>query len=180
MIIFQPQNQPEHLLKAQDTSRQSIKPNQKVTGLFLNQAVSVLTASVLVTAIMGGIRQSQGLQWLGLLAYDQMIRLMPPKTPDPRLLVVSIDEKDLQQQQKWPISDQVIAQLLEKLQAQRPKVIGLDIYRDLPQPPGSEALRQQLQAENVIVIAKGGNDQDSEVPPPSSVQAIGLDLAIYW
>jgi len=156
-------------VKAQDTSRQTIKPNQKVTGLFLSQAASVLTASLLVTAVVGGIRQSQGLQWLGLLAYDQIIRLMPPKTPDPRLLVVSIDEKDLQQQQKWPISDQVIAQLLEKLQAQRPKVIGLDIYRDLPHPPGSEALRQQLQAENVIVIAKGGNDQDSEVPPPPSV-----------
>ena len=106
-----------------------------------------------------------------LAAFDQLMRLQPEGRPDPRLLIVGISEADIQQQQQSIMSDQVIAQALSQLQQHQPKVIGLDLYRDIPQPPGHEALLEQLQAANVIVITELGSDQVASVPPPPGAPA---------
>ena len=56
------------------------------------------------------------LQFLELVAYDQMVRVLPSKGLDPRLLVVGVEEQDIQAHQQWPLSDEVIAQVLNNLQ----------------------------------------------------------------
>jgi CHASE2 domain-containing sensor protein len=68
------------------------------------------------------------------------VQLQPDAGPDPRLLVVEIAESDIQAQNQWPLNDRTLAELLEKLQQYQPEVIGLDLYRNIPQPPGHEAL----------------------------------------
>jgi diguanylate cyclase (GGDEF)-like protein len=110
-----------------------------------------------------------------------MVRLLPPSPADPRLLVVEITEDDIQKQKHWPLDDEVVAQLLEKLQQYQPKVIGLDLLRDQPQPPGSEDFLKQLQADNIIAIAKMDENGSYEIPPPSGVpkERIGFsDLVV--
>jgi diguanylate cyclase (GGDEF)-like protein len=96
-----------------------------------------------------------------------MVQRSPPLPPDPRLLVVGITEADLRTQKKWPLPDRVIAQLLSALQKDRPKTIGLDLYRDIPYPPGHEELLKELRANNVIVVTKlEDGDGQSVLPPP--------------
>ncbi len=81
----------------------------------------------------------QSLEWG---AYDQMFRWRPPEPRDDRILIVGINETDIQEFQSWPISDRVLAELLQKLDSYSPRAIGLDIYRDIPAEPGYAELQQ--------------------------------------
>ena len=133
---------------------------------------SVLLASLFVTGSLLSIRSFSGLQALELTVYDWMIRLQPPRSPDPRLLIVGITETDIKNQQRMPLSDRVVAQLLQTLQQYQPQVIGLDLHRDIPHPPGNQKLLQQLQADNVIAIYELGigGERGVSVQPPPSIQ----------
>ncbi|MGF1492828.1 MAG: putative bifunctional diguanylate cyclase/phosphodiesterase [Microcoleaceae cyanobacterium] len=112
---------------------------------------------------MATVKAIGKLQQLELAVFDQMVKLNADDTPDPRLLVIELTEQDIQNQKRWPLSDQVIAELIEKLNQYQPKVIGLDIYRDVAQQPGSQRLTQALQEDNIIVVTHLG-----VVPPPAA------------
>ncbi|MGL5080973.1 MAG: putative bifunctional diguanylate cyclase/phosphodiesterase [Microcoleaceae cyanobacterium] len=118
----------------------------------------------MATGFLTAIKFTREFQSLELASFDQMIRLKANQTIDPRILIVEITEQDIRQQGHWPLSDQVIAQTLENLNKYQPKVIGLDIYRDVPQPPGSEQLSQVLKADNIVAITLHGI-----VPPPANI-----------
>jgi len=124
----------------------------------------VAIATLFTSGVVLGVRHFHGLEPLELAIFDQMIRLGPEEAPDPRIVIVGITEKDIQQLQKWPVSDRVMAKLFAKIQSHQPKLIGLDIYRDLPQEPGYEEFKAQLQAPNVIGIR---NDAEGVNPPPA-------------
>ncbi len=145
-------------------NRYILRSNLYISRLTLGQAVVV--GSVLVSVLVLGIKQLGSLQLLELAAYDRMVRLQPDTKPDPRLLIVAITEKDIQEQKRWPISDRTLAEVLQKLQHDRPKVIGLDLHRDLAQPPGREELKQQLQAFNIITITELGDNSEGVPPIP--------------
>lgn len=134
------------------------------TGLY-----TVAIATVALTSFLLGVRQFGGLQPLELMAFDQMVRLRPTGNPDPRLLVVGITEDDIQHFKRLPLSDEVIAQVLEKLSAMGPQVIGLDLYRDIPYEPGHKELTAQLRAANIIGIKNLGDAQTKGVPPPPEI-----------
>jgi len=129
---------------------------------------AVAIASLAVTGLLVGVRQQGWLQGLELAAYDRLVQLRPSLDRDPRLLVVAITEADIQAQQTWPLPDQVFAEVLSTLERYQPRVIGLDIYRDVPVPPGSETLRQRLQAsDRTVGITKLSGDANAEpIPPP--------------
>ena len=96
-----------------------------------------------------------------------------------RVVIVSITEEDIQAQKQWPLSDQVFADLLSQLQQQNPAVIGLDIYRDIPHEPGTQALAQQLQKDNVITISKLDDIGQAGVPSPLQVPADQVGFADF-
>ncbi|MEM8501842.1 MAG: EAL domain-containing protein [Cyanobacteria bacterium P01_D01_bin.1] len=123
-------------------------------------------AGVAVTLLLIGLRQLGGLQPLELLAYDYMIRLRPDRGPDPRLLIVEVTEQDIINQSEWPMSDQVLADLLEEIQSHSPRVVALDIYRNIPQGEGQSALSSALAKPNVVTITSIGMSADDKIPPP--------------
>lgn len=129
----------------------------------------ILLTSLLIAGLVIGVRQVGGIQAWELLAYDQMMRLRPERKLDPRMLIVAITEEDIRAQNRWPISDAVIALAIRRLQAQKPRTIGLDIYRDVPHPPGHAELLNELKASNVIAITLLGNAEKEGVPAPTSV-----------
>ncbi|PSF38438.1 diguanylate cyclase [Aphanothece hegewaldii CCALA 016] len=137
----------------------------------------VLIASLLITLAIMGVRQTKGLQVFELAAYDHLVRRSIPHQPDERLLIVGISESDIQKQKRWPLSDQIIARLLQKLQQHQPKVIGLDVYRDIPQGVGHEELVKQLQAKNVITIAKGEERESDAVSSPPEVPSMQVGFS---
>ncbi len=132
---------------------------------------TVLVASVAVSALVIGGKQLSLLEGLELSFADSLVRLQPDKGVDPRLLVVAVDEEDIRNLGKWPASDRVINQLLDKLNQYQPATIGLDIYRDLPLEPGNAELVTNLQlTDNIIAVCKSGNgDRDRGVAPPREI-----------
>ena len=140
---------------------------------------SVVLTSVLVTGILLGVCYFGVLQPLELAAYDQMVRWQPDAAPDPRLLIVGITEEDIQNQQQVPLTDEVVAELLETLQQYQPRVIGLDLYRDIPHPPGHQNLLQQLQADNLIAIYELGNGTGVLPPPGVPQKRLGFNDLLF-
>jgi CHASE2 domain-containing sensor protein/nitrogen-specific signal transduction histidine kinase/DNA-binding NarL/FixJ family response regulator len=59
-----------------------------------------------------------------------------------KIVVVTIDEQDIQSVKDWPIPDWALAQLIDKIRAQNPRAIGMDLYRDMPEGTGYEQLKQ--------------------------------------
>lgn len=92
------------------------------------------------------------IRWLGLLqgaelwAFDQLVRWRPQEDPDDRIVIVGISEKDLQTY-NFPISDRLLAQALNNIKQQNPRVIGLDLYRDMPVPPDYETLAKTFRTQ---------------------------------
>ena len=137
-------------------------------------------AVIAVTGLILGVRHLGGLQPLELIAFDELVRLRPKETtPDPRVLVITITEKDIQRQKRWPLSDRVLAQLLQQLQASKPTVIGLDLYRNVPIEPGHDELRDQFKQPNLIAIQNINTLTGTPAPPDVPPNQIGFnDLPI--
>lgn len=131
-----------------------------------------------VTRWQIGFLKVEGMQSLELAAYDHFVQAQADLGQDPRLLVVGITEEDIQTIGQWPIPDSVLAEAFKKLQTHQPRVIGLDIWRNLPIPnlkeptktDGHSQLVQQMKAsDRVIVITKFGTDDEAPIPPPEGV-----------
>lgn len=125
-----------------------------------------LLAGATVTLLNTGVRRLGWYQSLELGTFDSLVRLEPDAGPDPRMLVVGISEADIQTLGRFPISDGAIAKTLTKLQKYQPKVIGLDLYRDLPQAPGHQELLAELKAPNLVAITKLNDSDSGGVPAP--------------
>ena len=135
-------------------------------------ARSELAATGLVVILAGagilGLRSAGVLESVELAAYDWYIRLRPfDPGPDRRILLVTVTESDLQAQSGWPLSDRVVGRMLEILARSRPRAIGLDIYRDVPVPPGTNQLHAVLTRERrIITVMKFGEGSSGGVRPP--------------
>lgn len=123
-----------------------------------------LCLSLAAAGLCVGVRQLGWLQSIELIVFDRLVQLQTPVEADPRILIVGITEADIQRLDQWPMSDRTLAQALANLQANDPKVVGLDIYRDIPQEPGHQDLLTQLKADNLIAIETVGS-----VPAPASI-----------
>ncbi|WP_254565704.1 CHASE2 domain-containing protein [Oscillatoria sp. HE19RPO] len=140
--------------------------------------MSILAPTVAGLVIL--LRMSGVLQALELSTLDVLFQLRPVPPPDPRILIIGINENDLTTLGTWPIPDDVLAELLEKIKAQEPRAIGLDIYRDLPVEPGFEQLKTVLETTpNLIGIRKVvGNQQQAEIAPSpilNSLEQVGAN-----
>jgi CHASE2 domain-containing sensor protein len=135
---------------------------------------TIAIASLAATGTLLGARQLLPLKPMEVplfektevAALDWMMRRKPDAGIDPRLLVVEITEADLREHKRFPLSDQVIAQAIANLNRHRPRTIGLDLLRDIPQAPGRAALLKELHQPNVVVITKIGSDETDNTPPP--------------
>lgn len=158
------------------------KPNlTRIRIMALAKGSALASFSILaVTGSLLGMRHFGKLEPLELVAFDRMVRWRSPQpTFDPRILLITITEQDIQNQQRWPIPDRAFAQLLQKLQALQPAAIGLDVYRDIPVAPGRQELIAQLQQPNVIAIQSINTRVGTPAPPEIPANQIGFnDLAI--
>lgn len=123
-------------------------------------------AGLTITTLLLGGRQLGLLEPLELGAFDELMQLRPALPPDPRLLIVEVTETDIMSLKTYPITDAVMTQLLSKLDQSGPVAIGLDIYRDIPQPPGNAQLLNLLQKSDRIIPICKLSDADSPGNPP--------------
>jgi class 3 adenylate cyclase len=80
---------------------------------------------------------------------DSEIARVPPSEPqDPDIVFVAVNEDTLQQfPYRSPLDRAFIAQLLDKLAADHPRVIGLDFLFDQPTEPAKDALLEKTIAK---------------------------------
>jgi len=110
------------------------------------------------------------LQPAELAALDQLSRLRPEEAVDSRIVIVGIDEQDLQHIQEWPLTDQKMAELLQKLASYQPEAIGLDIYRDFPVGAGQAKLKHVFETTpNLVGIEKIEDEVSFAVAPPAAL-----------
>ena len=102
---------------------------------------------------------------------DEFFRLRSLEAPENAIVVVTIDETDIAAVGDWPITDAVLAELLEKLRSLEPRAIGMDLYRNLPEEPGHEELMAVFRSTpNLIGIE---NIIGARVPPPPILKELG-------
>ncbi|HAC63112.1 MAG TPA: diguanylate cyclase [Cyanothece sp. UBA12306] len=117
------------------------------------EAIAITAPSIAVIVI--GINNLGLLQILEWAAYDQLFRVRPIEKIDKRIVIVTIDESDLTSLKEWPLSDQTIATAINIIKAQKPRIIALDIYRDLVVEPGHEKLVEVFESTpNLIGVEK--------------------------
>ncbi|MGL5081001.1 MAG: CHASE2 domain-containing protein [Microcoleaceae cyanobacterium] len=122
-----------------------------------------------IAALVILLRLTGILQFWEWGAYDTYLRYRPSQPPENRIVIVGIDEADLQNVGQAIIPDGVYAELIKKLRDMQPRAIGLNIYRDLPVPPGHKELMKVLETTpNLVGIQKvvGDERQDAIAPPP--------------
>ncbi|MEW6495606.1 MAG: CHASE2 domain-containing protein, partial [Cyanobacteriota bacterium] len=108
----------------------------------------------------------QLLEWVTL---DQFFRLRPQEPIDSRIVIVTVDDSDLERVGQWPIPDETLAKLITKLNAQKPRAIGLDLYRNLPVEPGHQELEKVFKTTpNLIGVEKVVKNKVA--PPPTLKQ----------
>lgn len=118
-----------------------------------------------------GLRSAGLLQTLELRAYDALLRLARMRAPiDPRIVVVVAREADLARY-GWPLDDGRLTDILERLLAQGPVALGLDLFRDRPVPPGHERLARLLREDPRVIAAMKYPDAAGEgvAAPPAIV-----------
>ncbi|OKH12690.1 CHASE2 domain-containing protein [[Limnothrix rosea] IAM M-220] len=92
-----------------------------------------------VSAVIIGLRFFSLLQIFELAAFDALLNFRPAEPTDDRVRVVAINQRDINQY-KWPLEDTILAELIQKIDAQQPAAIGLDIVRDRPLGRGQAEL----------------------------------------
>ena len=135
--------------------------------LFAKLPIGGVISGLLVAALVIGVRLTGGLQSLELYAYDHYVqaRAGDSAAPSP-VVLVGADEHSLMTY-GWPLNDRIVADLLDRLVAAGATVVGFDIYRDRPEPPGTARLNAVL-ADNseIVAVYKFADAQGSRVEPP--------------
>ncbi|MCC5610117.1 CHASE2 domain-containing protein [Nostoc sp. CHAB 5834] len=149
------------------------------------RSVLIITPSVALTVIVG---QSLGLfnlpewkirdEWVRQRSSEAMP--MAGYAYADEIVIVTIDERDIQSVRKWPVPDWALARLLEKIRAQQPRAIGLDLYRDLPEGSGHEQLVQVFRnTPNLIGVEKITGERVNPPPELKKQDRVGLaDLVL--
>lgn len=111
--------------------------------------------AVLLIPMLLALGHASGLLHLGVvqsldnIIYDARLRLSMPKTLDPRIVIVDIDEKSLADIGRWPWSRNKLADLsTELLQAQQVALLGFDlVFAESDNSSGLAQLKQLAQTE---------------------------------
>ncbi|TVQ58871.1 MAG: CHASE2 domain-containing protein, partial [Spirulina sp. DLM2.Bin59] len=125
---------------------------------------SISCSSLLLMALYIWVERQGFTEPLELVIADYWVAHQPTAEPDPRFLIVTITEADIHRQ-GWPIGNDQLAEVLKRIQDYQPRVVGLDLYRNLPGTADHPALARQLQAANLIAIEEIVNN----IPPPPHV-----------
>jgi adenylate cyclase len=119
---------------------------------------------------IAGLRLLGGLQPMELAAYDLYLNSRNDGGwREDRVAVVLINDEDIRRLGRWPLPDDTLADVVQKLAAAEPSAIGFDLYRDLPVAPGTEHFEQVVSANGQVyfVMKFGGRNTARVSAPPS-------------
>ncbi|NEO55462.1 MAG: CHASE2 domain-containing protein [Okeania sp. SIO3B5] len=144
------------------------QPKPKKLGM------SVVFAGLVWVGVVS-FRSLGWLQNLELNEYDRLMRWRNPELPDPNILIVEVTVKDIN---KYGIgsdlSDEILTEVIAKLEIHKPTIIGLDFWREKPLPSesGYKKLLKILSNNQKIVAVCSASEYHKNKPgtkPPQGV-----------
>ena len=138
---------------------------------------SVWVTSAIATLLVAAVRFFAGMQSAELRTYDHLMRLRLDEPKDDRFLVVTVDEASggRLRGEYGPgygtIPDPALEKALDILETNKPRLVGVDFYRDFAATP---ALAKRLRdSDNIVALCKSSKDtneydeqQPGVLPPP--------------
>jgi adenylate cyclase len=112
---------------------------------------SLFAIPLLIAIFVFGAQITGALQLLEWKLSDQFLRWRPSEGLEPRIVMVTFDEADIAKVEKWPFSDSLVANLITTIKAGNPRVIGLDVYRNLPVETGYAELKRVFQLTPYLI-----------------------------
>lgn len=150
---------------------------QRIKQEFTVWRVGIIPGFIIIFLIILA-RSTGSLQYFEWMAFDNFLRLRPTENSDKRIVIIGINEADIRQVGKYPIPDRELAILLRKIQSYQPRVIGLDIFRDIPQEPGHTELVNTFKDINNLVAIDKVLPETVAAPPSLSPEKVGFADAI--
>lgn len=113
-------------------------------------AAALLIATV-VTILVVALRALGVFVLPELAIYDHLIKARSSaQTAPSQVVLVGFNEEDVRRW-GWPLSDEVLTKTLQAILSQQPRAVGVDVYRDIPIPPGTEDLSGLLSQRNQVI-----------------------------
>ncbi len=114
-----------------------------------------------VCALAAGAARTPLLHDLENWGYDLLVHHATRETVDERIVIVDIDDATLAQAHTYPIPRRTVAELIGKIAAGSPNLIGLDLLLSEPRSAAEDAQLATALAEagNVILASEFGGDQ---------------------
>ncbi|WP_298916300.1 CHASE2 domain-containing protein [uncultured Nostoc sp.] len=161
------------------------KVDSKPTSLHSRNIIGrIFKVSIVVTALIMGMRSVGILQSWELMAFDAMMRSRPDEGQDQRILVITVTEADVRSQPAKErggasLSDRTLAQVVEKLEQFQPRVIGLDIYRENRVGAEYKKLSRLMQKSDrfFAICEVSEENKNSGVSPPPEVPKQNLGFS---
>jgi adenylate cyclase len=147
----------------------------RVGRLLRNNVLRAVVGAHLIVAATILLRNEGWLQPSELLVYDALRAAWAGPLIGDRVVLVGATESDITtgdakggRRWGWPLRDGKLAELLERLASWKPRAIAVDLYRDVPEPPGTEALDAVLQRHpDIFWTFKLKDDAHPGIPPPA-------------
>ena len=138
-------------------------------------AIVAVTAFTIITRSLGWW---QGIE---LKTYDWLMRMQTKSVVDDRLLLVTIDEADIQYQdrqgldRRGSVGDAALLQALTKLESYHPQAIALDLYHDFPFEPQLANKIADIDLIAACEVAQSNINPYSIAPPPGiPIERVGF------
>jgi len=133
------------------------------------RAQAAITAGTVFVLVLV-LRFAGALERVELGIYDLGLRARPVAALDERFVIIDETEDDLKRF-GHPLSDETLARVVERVVALKPRVLGVDKFRDIPVPPGTEALGRAVNANrNVFWIYQFGGHGSRRITAPQWLQ----------
>ncbi|NEP02090.1 MAG: CHASE2 domain-containing protein [Symploca sp. SIO2E9] len=141
----------------------------------------VIIPGALIVGIVVLVRFTTVLQVHEWMAFDYFLQQRPSEAVDQRIVIVGINEDDLKNMGGFPVPDKYLAKMLNILNEYQPRVIGLDLFKDLQDSPGRDLLAQALKdIPNIIGIEVVLNSEDTfNIKPPPELPSERVGFADF-
>lgn len=121
------------------------------------------------------LKYTGSLQLLEWAIFDQFFNWRPPEKTEERLLIITVNEQDINALGQWPLSDGILAQVIQTIAAHNPAGIGLLFYRNLPVEPGHEKLAQVMKnTPNLVGVEKVIGEPVPAPPVLDRINQVGI------
>jgi CHASE2 domain-containing sensor protein len=167
----------EHRRQQTEEERRQREEKQRQTHLWdhiakisSSASLKAFTAANFIVALIIVVRAVGLLQPLELAIYDALRVAWAGDQPSNRVILVGATEDDIARWH-WPLRDSELAELLDRLASWKPRAIGVDLYRDRPEAPGSDQLVAVLARHpEIFWVFKLGGENDRGVLAPEPLR----------